>query len=229
VIIHQRINESEYMFTVIIPTMWRSITFEEQLIALCNCEHIDEIILIDNDRENSKNFSILNNHKIFQLKPPKNLIVNKSWNIGVALSKNNNICLLNDDILFDMNIFEFMLNHTDKDLCGLLMDNENEKFELIESESRTHGFGCMMFVKKNSYENIPDTLLMLHGDDYLFYLNKKNGNKNYSILGCKNNKVWATTSGSELYFDSKTLEILYKEKETFERIMNEKNIILYRE
>lgn len=203
------------MFTVIIPTIWKANTFEKQLIELCNCKFIDEIILINNNKDNTPNIDILNNIKILHIKPDKNLIVNPSWNIGVKLSKNNNICLLNDDILFDINLFEFMLKHKDKTLCGISMDNCEGEFRLVEANTRTHCFGCMMFLRKDSYNIIPDNLLLLYGDDYLFHKNIKNGNKNYYIYGCKNNKVFGVSSCTTS-FEEKYMKIISLEKNSFE-------------
>ena len=217
------------MFTVIIPTMWKPDTFEEQLNSLCCSEYVDEIILINNDKFSTPDFNILKHIKILHINPPENLLVNPSWNLGVMLSNNNNICLLNDDILFDINVFKFMSNHKDKSLCGLSMDNKDENFRLLEANGRTHGFGCMMFIRKDNYAYIPDELLIYYGDDYLFYMNKFNGNKNYYILGCSNNEVWGKTSSSNIKLNDSKSKAIYCEGITFERLMNEKSAIFYAE
>jgi hypothetical protein len=215
------------MFTVVIPTMWRPDTFEEQLNSLCCSEYVDEIILINNDKNITPSFNILNHKKILHVNPSENLVVYPSWNLGVFLSNNNNICLLNDDILFDMDVFKFMSNHKDKHLCGLSMYNQNEDFKLLEANERTHGFGCMMFLRKDTYSNIPHDLLVYFGDDYLFHMNKFNGNKNYYILGCYNNEVWGTTNSAPIYTNDSKNKIIYNEQATFERLMNEKGIVFY--
>ena len=215
------------MFTVVIPTMWKPDTFEEQLNSLCCSQYVDEIILINNNKYSTPNFNILNNKKILHIKPPENLVVNPSWNLGVYLSNNNNICLLNDDLLIDIKVFEFMSSHKDKSLCGLSMQNQNGDFELVEVEKRITGFGCMMFIRKDLYDFIPNDIIMFYGDDYLFYLNKRKGNKNYNIHGCKNNNVWGVTSEPGIQVGDGKANIINNEPMAIRRIFNEKSIILY--
>jgi hypothetical protein len=216
------------MFTVVIPTMWKPDTFEQQLILLCRSKYVDEIILINNEKEKTPYYYILNNEKILHIKPDNNLIVNPSWNIGVLLSKNNNICLLNDDLLFDMNIFEFMSNHKDKYLCGLSMYNQDQEFNLTQATHRTHGFGCMMFTRKDQYEYIPKSIKLFYGDDYLFEVNKIKGRQNYFINGCENNQVWGVTSKNGVFsHNTNLLNIIHNEEKSFKRIINEKSNILH--
>jgi hypothetical protein len=217
------------MFTVVIPTMWRPNTFEEQLNSLCCSEYVDEIILINNDKNITPSFNILNHKKILHINSPENLVVNPSWNLGVMLSKNNNICLLNDDILFDIDVFKFMSSHKDKHLCGLSMNNQDGNFKLVEAEKRITGFGCMMFIKKDSYDFIPNDLIMFFGDDYLFHLNNKKGNKNYNIYGCKNNGVWGITSKPGVQVNDAKADIINNEGTAIKRALNEKGIVFYTE
>jgi len=184
------------MITVIIPTMWKALTFEIQLTQLCNCNYVDEIILINNDQKNTPKYKILNHNKIIHINFAENIFVNPAWNLGISLAKNNNICLLNDDILFDINVFEFMSQHKDITLCGLKMDSTDADLRLVETNERNLGFGCIMFLRKDTYTEIPKQLLIFYGDDYLFYKNKLNGYKNYCLYGCKNNSIFGTTSNS---------------------------------
>jgi hypothetical protein len=218
------------MFTVVIPTMWKPDTFEKQLNSLCDSEDVDEIILINNDKDITPNFDILNNKKILHVKPPENIIVNPSWNLGVYLSNSNNICLLNDDIIFDMNVFHFMSYHLDKHVCGLNMYSESEYFGLAEANKRIQGFGCMMFIRKDLYDYIPESIKLFYGDDYIFISNNLKGGKNYFIEGCCNNQVWGVTSKNGVF--SSNINLLNKidnEQKEFTRIINEKSNILHSE
>lgn len=209
------------MFTVVIPTIWKSDTFEEQLNSLCCSEYVDEIILINNDKNITPNFNILNNKKILHVTPPQNLVVNPSWNLGVNLSNNNNICLLNDDILFDINVFKFMIDHKEKTLCGLSMNNQEGDLRLLLADTRTHGFGCMMFIRKDTYDRIPDNLIYLYGDDYLFHMNISKGNNNYYIFGCKNNEIWGI-SGKYISVSSNMVNIINSEGTTYNNMVDKK-------
>lgn len=218
------------MFTVVIPTMWKSNTTESLLEMICDssCINVDEIIIINNDHFNTPNIKILNHEKILMITPDFNIIVNPSWNLGVRLSKNKNICLLNDDIIFDQEIFNFMSNHLEKNLCGLRMEEINPPIRLSEADTRCHGFGCMMFVKKDSYDFIPNELRLFYGDDYLFQINKIKGNKVYYIDGCKNNQTWGVTSKNGVEVRSlKISNEIDHEKQELERLINEKNYLFH--
>lgn len=203
------------MFTVVIPTMWKSESIEDLLISISDIDNISEIILINNDKENTPNFKILKHKKIIHITPYKNIITNRSLNLGVLLSKNNNICLLNDDILFDTNLFNFMENHKDKNLCGLSMFSEDTELKLIECDEKPFGFGSIMFIRKDSYQYIPHQLLLQYGDDYLYLMNEYNGNINYKIVGCKNNNIFAVTSDAGIYVEEYEKNIIDKENEFF--------------
>ena len=76
-------------FSVIIPTIWKGETLNDLLINLYNCELIGEVILINNDNKNSKPIPL--HDKLIYVEPQKNLFVNPSWNLGVRMSKSNNI------------------------------------------------------------------------------------------------------------------------------------------
>ena len=218
------------MFTVVIPTMWRPDSFEEELIDICSSSFVNDIVIINNNKEITPNWKILNHYKIIMISPPNNIIVNPSWNIGVRLAKNNNICLLNDDLLFDNKVFEFMSYHLDKHLCGLRMTNTDPPIKLNSADQRCHGFGCMMFVRKDSYETIPSTLRLFYGDDYLFRMNKLKNNDVYYIDGCFNNQVWGTTSKQGVEVSNKKIgDEIGREEIEFERLINEKSNILYTE
>lgn len=208
--------------------MWRPDTFEEELIQVCSSSFVNDVIIINNEKESTPKWNILNYYKILMVTPPSNIIVNPSWNIGVRLAKNNNVCLLNDDLLFDNQVFDFMSNHLDKHLCGLRMTNTDPPIELNPADQRCLGFGCMMFVRKDTYDIIPETLRLFYGDDYLFRLNKLKNNDVYYIDGCFNNQVWGVTSKRGVEVSSKKLfDEIDQEQSELERLINEKSNLLY--
>ena len=73
------------MFSVIIPTMWRSMRLLGMLHRLYNSDDVDEIILIDNDKDSRFSFE---NKKIKILEQDENIFVNPAWNLGVKEAKN---------------------------------------------------------------------------------------------------------------------------------------------
>ena len=160
-------------FSIIIPTLWKCGRIYKLLDDLDNCDDVDEIILIDNNdsyRDNIKK----EYKKIYLVSNKDNLYVNPSWNLGVKLAKNSNIGVLNDDLNFNVNVLSFIKKHINKGIIGLWSGNydpidRNMPYELEETKDRTWGWGCMFFIKKENYIEIPEILKISHGDDYLFY------------------------------------------------------------
>jgi glycosyltransferase involved in cell wall biosynthesis len=186
------------MYSIIIPTLWVPSYFETTLESLVDHHLVDEILIIDNNSNNTPDYKVLTNKKIKLFPQEQNIYVNPAWNLGVEHSRNDRICLLNDDITFDLNVLIYLQDEIKLE-CGLFgidMFSNTNSFNLVEIGERIFGFGCMMFMHKQSYYKIPDDLLVFYGDDYLFEMNKKMNKKNYLILGIDNNQVYGVTSES---------------------------------
>jgi GT2 family glycosyltransferase len=130
--------------------------------------------------------------------PKENLFVNKSWNIGVELAKNDIVCLLNDDIEINFQTIKNnldVINNLDFGIIGFDANknlgtefNTNvDVFEFKEADfGTTLGFGCMMFIRKENYIKIDERLRIFFGDDILYWWNKdKNDRKIYIIDNLK--------------------------------------------
>ena len=159
------------MYSVIIPTMWVPVTFCDQLNSLCRSPDVSEIIIINNKVESTPNHSILSDPKIRMINQESNIFVNPAWNLGVSLATNNQICILNDDLLFDTKVFGLI---TEEVLlsCGLVGINMLDftgdlQYNSIENDAHPFGFGCMMFIHKSRYLRIPEQLRVMYGDSYL--------------------------------------------------------------
>jgi GT2 family glycosyltransferase len=120
-----------------------------------------EFILIDNSH------GCYLDPELTILIPKENLFVNKAWNIGVELAKNNIVCLLNDDIEINFQTIKHNLeaiNNLDFGIIGFDSNrnlgtefNTNvDVFEFKEAECRYLGFGCMMFIRKENYIKIDE-------------------------------------------------------------------------
>jgi hypothetical protein len=150
-----------------------------------------EFILIDNSH------GCYLEPEITILIPKQNLFVNKSWNIGVDIARNNIVCLLNDDIEINFETIKNNLeaiNNLDFGIIGFDANknlgtefNTNvDVFEFKEAECRYLGFGCMMFIRKENYIKIDERLRIFFGDDLLYWWNRdKNGRKIYIIDNLK--------------------------------------------
>lgn len=181
------------MITVIIPTLWKINRLYETLSELENCESVDQIILIDNTGIEK----IISNKKLTYVLEKENTYVNPAWNKGITLSRNDNICILNDDIWFDWTKLKEIeeIISPDIGLIGMSPKNynlhvdENLTFVKINPDWKTSkghrpmGYGCCLFIHKNNWIPIPDEMKVWAGDDYIFYY--RNNLSNYMVEGLK--------------------------------------------
>jgi len=181
------------MISFIVPTMWKSKDTLYNMLYAYKKANIPnaEFILIDNSR------GCYLDAEITVLIPKENLYVNKAWNIGVEIAKNNIVCLLNDDIEINFETIKHNLDainnlnfgiigfHSNQNL-GTELNSDTDTFEFKEAECRYLGFGCMMFIRKENYIKIDERLRIFFGDDLLYWWNRdKNGRKIYIIDNLK--------------------------------------------
>jgi GT2 family glycosyltransferase len=164
-------------FSVVIPTIWKDNSIFELLNRYYNCNNVDEVILINNDKSNTPDFP--KHKKLLYVEPNSNIFVNPAWNMGVRLAKNNSIIISNDDILYDVDMFTsvlFQLNDTVKKFeeVGLIgMDFENYSLKENKQEiditglKGNPGWACLFAFDKRRYVPIPETLKIYYGDDFL--------------------------------------------------------------
>jgi glycosyltransferase involved in cell wall biosynthesis len=160
------------MFSVIIPTLWKSDKIKPLIQSLIDCELVNDITIISNQRSDLEMELLVYNTKLYIYHSPENLFVNESWNYGVKLADNDNIAILNDDILIDTNVFSFLNDKLeDVGVVGMCFENyalkQSVSMNLTDVVERPYGFGCAMFIYKPNYVNIPEELKIACGDDYL--------------------------------------------------------------
>lgn len=193
------------MLTVVIPTMWRYKPFVSFLNNLCKLDVIDEIILINNDSYNTPWDELRITDKIKWIDKKTNLFVNPSWNLGVELASNSNICIINDDVMVDFKIFiimdEFMThNKSNFGLAGIHPGDANYNqipfttgsIDLIpwqnkmisSSAGMRFGLGTLFFVRKENWIPIPEEMKFYYGDDWAFETVRIAGKHNYLITNC---------------------------------------------
>ncbi len=177
-------------WTVIIPTLWRSVQTKELLHTLDVSDNIDEIVLIDNAQklndEHIESFS----EKFTIIRPVSNVYVNPAWNMGVDISRNDNIVISNDDIVWNPQI----LNHIDEDTLiksGIIgqsfnnykiHDNSTNIPKIVPTKTRNFAWGCMMLIHKSNWKPIPEQLKVWYGDDWLIYKSGLNASKMDNVI-----------------------------------------------
>ena len=159
------------MFSVIIPTMWKSPRITKLVEYLCNCESVGEVIIIDNAPGEDQRLP--NNGKIALHLMAENIYVNPAWNYGVERAQFENIAICNDDINFDPSFLKFYDDGSLKYLgvIGMAFENYQLKADanihLKAMKQRPYGWGCLMLMNKSKYVAIPEDLLIANGDDWL--------------------------------------------------------------
>ena len=221
------------MFSVIIPTMWRVSEFLNDLRFLNECELVGEIILINNDiKMTPDSFSIQNYSKLIEIKTPKNMYVNPAWNLGVRCAKYNKIAIKNDDTFFDyfktLNVVEKELD-TEDSVIGTYLQHDNNiirttnEKDIVFNEipKRDIGFGCCIFLNKQSYIPINEKILIWYGDDFITESYTKRGLKIKTINGIN---IHGYVSATVDHFPE-LVTIKYED----ERLWNDKKETLYKE
>jgi len=184
------------MISVIIPTLWLAEGFMDRLMQLSAIEEVAEIILIDNS-ENPPDLVI---PKLVHIREYQNTYVNPAWNKGVALARHDRLCIMNDDINFENDLFSKVEPHIREEngMIGLYNfdgipyydDGDGGiEFKIVDSRGwRGMGYACLFFIHRRRYKPIPLGLKVWFGDDYLF---RFNGAPNYMM---QNINVWGATS-----------------------------------
>jgi hypothetical protein len=188
----------ENKFTIIIPTLWKSTRLLGMLDHYLQSEFVGEIIIIDNSKGYFNHFSEVP-HKITLIQPDDNIYVNPAWNLGIGISKFENICLLNDDITFDVKIFELFSKEDvlTNGIIGLsqssyeLSDNNDIAIDEWIRGNSYWGWGCMIFLKREMWIEIPNDIKIWYGDNFIQDINP---NPKWVLRGLKVQTEMSTTS-----------------------------------
>jgi len=222
-------------FSVIVPTMWRvADQFTEFVLELIESQYVGEIIVIDNDNlKKPDNFPVHEKIKIFDF--GKNIFVNPAWNFGVQQSQFDRVCILNDDVAFDLKLFEKLQGLvTPKEgvfgLCPGTPDFNQPPITdgaidiITWTSQHTYGFGCLMILHKKSWETIPEGLNIYYGDNFIFDLQLAKQKNNYLITNMNFQSPFAATTADK----SITGGVLDLETPIYQKVKKEmidKNIV----
>ena len=205
------------MISYIIPTIWKS----DNIYKTINCfthtisDKNAELIIIDNTSSDYTS----DDGRVRVFKMGANQFVNPSWQIGVDNAINNKICIVNDDILFDIGKFHRFVLQTDAKAICMTNYNRIEQDEVEWSliavstpHSRPAGAGQLMLVEKQNWPKLPYDLKLWHGDDIIYYYNTliRNIPFNYiegmSVTGDQSQSVNSMPDEMNSTFTQDTLE-----------------------
>lgn len=189
-------------FSVVIPTMWYSDKIHRNLPNLNDCDEVGEIILIDNNTSLKPHY-IHDLEKVKYLPQERNIFVNPAWNLGVKESIYKNICISNDDILFNTDIMSWIKQHIDKGVFGMWTGNYygervDEPYEIHPIEGRPWGWGCLIFIQKENWVNIDERMKIACGDDWLIH-HTKGGGYQINNMDLGHDEISITTRRGEFF------------------------------
>lgn len=203
------------MYSVIIPTMWRSKldNFRDTLLEVNANGDVKEIILIDNDpgiSEDTKQSVLAGITKLLHLRMIENIYVNPAWNIGADIATEKFLVFLNDDVWCNPSIntiFAAHKAHSDHDgLFGFSTScyvhrnprtvTEFKDIEIVNNEGSGTGWGCMFFMKREQWVPIPKELKIWCGDDFIIEIARSRGNTIYSFRNVYTTPWSATVESS---------------------------------
>jgi hypothetical protein len=218
------------MFTVIVPTMWKYKPFYQFLDDMLQMPSVGEVIIINNNPEETPDIPTLNHPNVNMISFGKNIYVNQAWNAGVELSKYDKICLYGDDLIFDLKLFNRMVPHIspDRGVYGIspgVPDTPQIPFttgsiDIVHSPTpyhyRTHlGFGMLMFLHKKNWVPVIDGIDLYWGDNFVYDTQFFMMNQNYLITNLLHHTPYAATTSTI----SNHGEILERENYIYNRDM----------
>lgn len=180
-------------FSVVIPTMQKSKHLEPLVAMYCAHELVGEVIVINNVLTPLS----FDHPKVKLLQQDQNIFVNPAWNLGAAEAREELLVISNDDIWFSpqvLNIVERVLRWP-VGIVGpswqTINGRANGRPWFVPAYRLPHGFGTLMFLRSADYVPIPDDLLILGGDDWLF---EHQSHRNLQFLGARVGTQWSLTS-----------------------------------
>lgn len=222
------------MITVVIPTMWKFKPFVQFLKDMVEVSSIGEIVIVDNDPENLPTDKILIHPKVKCVTFGENIYVNPAWNYGVEVAQYENICLLNDDVIVDLKIFDRVdkfLENRNTGVCAICPGLSEEfghipittgEIDFVKCDQpynpRTNfGMGTLMFFPKEQYVPIPLNLRLYWGDNFIYDTLYYKLNNNYQIVNTFYYTPYAVTT-SQI---SNTSDILSEEHRIYNNVIPE--------
>jgi hypothetical protein len=199
------------MFSVIVPTMWKFKPFLNFVEDMVMQPAVGEIIIIDNAPEDKPEHIILSHPKIKMHCFGRNIYVNPAWNFGVANSQYDRLCILNDDLIFDLKLFNKMIPHISplRGAYGISpgvpdtgqVPVTTGQIDIIHSPQRYHyrahlGFGMLMMCHKQNWVPILDGLDLYWGDNFIYDTQYYAMNQNYLITNMFHYTPYAATTST---------------------------------
>ena len=171
-------DSKHQLWSIVIPTLWRSDHTIRLLQELNQSPRVGEVILIDNSPEDCPSILKGISKKLVYLPQKENIYVNPAWNLGVRNAQYDLICICNDDIVFDTDVFHACGQELNRNEQATIVGAHKNSYPRADSKVLrpihfTHGhwigkgWGSLLFFSKSHWKNIPNELLIYSGDRYI--------------------------------------------------------------
>lgn len=204
--------EPKAKFSVIIPTMQRSEYLQPLLAMYCASDLVGEVIVINNVAEPL----LFEDSKLRVLQQQHNIFVNPAWNAGAAAAEEDLLIISNDDIWFNPALLKWVewFLRLPVGIVGPAFSSMNRPRDgrpmFLPAYRLPHGFGTLMFLRREDYVPIPNDLLIMRGDDWLF---GKQRRRNFQIFGVRIGTHWSITSARSEFDNAKEQDVdIYESK-----------------
>lgn len=208
-------------FTVIVPTLWNFAPFADVCVDVANHPLVLEVIVINNAVERTpENHPLLQHPKIKVHTLKENIYVNPAWNLGAMLSQGEILCIWNDDLIFDLTIFDLIEERLQPShgVYGLWPSWPNSQVTFHpHSDQGLWGFGQLMFLHRNNWVDIPCELLVYCGDNWIFDTQKNAWQQNFFFSGL----LYYTPDGVGGTSSRKFVEWVWREREIYQQLIKE--------
>jgi hypothetical protein len=204
------------MFSIILPTMWRdNATLSIMLPHVHQHPLVSEILVINNDQRKVPHwFSQGTWSKVKIFTPSNNIYVNPAWNMGIKNAQQDQVCLMSDDVSFDVGVFDFLddkLSAADscvgpkyyKDCSGFKSGDMGLEPTTLRRPTLAGsvwlGYGSLLFLNRANFVPIPDDLKIFFGDDWILDTHKQMGKWPRKLVKFRitTNKVGTTSYAKE--------------------------------
>lgn len=173
------------MLTVVVPTLWKFPPFPDFLSKILNNPNVHQVILVNNSIEHTPSHPVIDHPRLKMLDFGRNIFVNPSWNTGVYHSETELVCIANDDIIFDLKLFDLVIEAYQPHMgcVGLhgACSSQGQAWLEPHQQQPCFGFGQLMFVYQRNWVDIPPELLVFFGDNWIFDTHKKTCGTNFLI------------------------------------------------
>ena len=186
------------VFTVIIPTLQRAPELWP-LVAQCAAHPLVHEVLVINNSEVPLSWDSPN---VRVLQQETNIFVNPAWNLGVREASGQFVAIINDDVLFDDDVFDEAARVLRRGLFAMVVPDRScfhgDAWDKPISHRLATGrlnlvWGTFMAMRREDYRPIPSSLLIWGGDDYLYWSQRK---PNAVLIRTPFRTTMGTTSGS---------------------------------